>query len=87
MKITLDIELSPAEFREVMGWPDVSQLQREGMARIVEKMSQGAEGYEPLSLMQPFFANSANAMEVLQKLMQRGFETYVRPGGDAEPKA
>ncbi|MGF1548099.1 MAG: hypothetical protein ACFCUG_12315 [Thiotrichales bacterium] len=85
MKITLDIDISPAEFREVMGWPDVSELQREGMGKILELMHQGADGYDPLSLMQPFFASSMNSMETLQKLMLRGLQGYSQ-GADTEPK-
>ena len=69
MKITMNVDITPEEMRKLMGWPDVQRIQEEALEKIREKMDSGAEGYDPLSLMQPFFAQSANSMESLQKLM------------------
>ncbi len=77
MHIKVDIDIAPAEFRELMGWPDVSELQREGMARLLEQMKSGAEGYDPLSLMQPFLAGSLSSVEKFQKLMAGAMAAYA----------
>lgn len=66
MKISVDI--TPEEMRTLMGWPDVQCLHEEMINKIREQMNAGAEGYDPLSLMQPFFTQSANSMESLQKM-------------------
>lgn len=54
MKIHVEFDLTPAEFRQSMGLPDVEAFQREMMARIQKQMEAGVEGYDPWSLMQPF---------------------------------
>ena len=69
MKITIEIDLTPAEFRESMGWPDVSEFQNQLMDDIREKMQAGVEGYDPMSLMRPFLMQSASTMEGFQKAM------------------
>ncbi|MCG7599164.1 DUF6489 family protein [Halomonas sp. McH1-25] len=54
MKIHVEFDLTPAEFRQAMGLPDVDAFQRELMSRIQQQMEAGVEGYDPWSLMQPF---------------------------------
>ncbi len=67
MKISVDI--SPEEMRKLLGWPDVQAVQEQAMKQILEQMSAGTEGYDPMSLMQPFFTQSASSMEQFQKTM------------------
>ncbi|SDM78412.1 hypothetical protein SAMN05192555_11954 [Franzmannia pantelleriensis] len=54
MKINVEFDLTPQEFRQAMGLPDVEAFQNDLMARIQQQMENGAEGYDPMSLMQPF---------------------------------
>src|SRR5690554_3586352 len=54
MKINVEFDLTPQEFRQAMGLPDVEAFQSTLMARIQEHMEAGAEGYDPMSLMQTF---------------------------------
>jgi hypothetical protein len=78
MKISIDI--TPEEMRTLMGWPDVQGLQEEMINKIREQMNAGAEGYDPLSLMQPFFAQSANSMESFQKMFANMMGAYGKKG-------
>lgn len=78
MKISIDI--TPEEMRTLMGWPDVQGLQEEVINKIREQMNAGAEGYDPLSLMQPFFAQSANSMESFQKMVANMMSAYGKKG-------
>lgn len=78
MKISIDI--TPEEMRTLMGWPDVQGLQEEMIDKIREQMNAGAEGYDPLSLMQPFFAQSANSMENFQKMFANMMGAYGKKG-------
>jgi len=54
MKVHVEFDLTPAEFRQAMGLPDVEVFQQELMAHIRQQMEAGVEGYDPWSLMQPF---------------------------------
>lgn len=54
MKINVEFDMTPAEFRKALGLPDVDAFQREAMSRIQQQMEAGAEGYDPWKLMQPF---------------------------------
>lgn len=78
MKISID--MTPEEMRTLMGWPDVQGLQQEMLDKIREQMNAGAEGYDPLSLMQPFFAQSASSMESFQKMVSNMMSAYAKKG-------
>ena len=78
MKISID--MTPEEMRKLMGWPDVQGLQEEMINKISEQMNVGAEGYDPLSLMQPFFAQSSSSMESFQKMVTGMMNTYGKKG-------
>lgn len=54
MKVHVEFDLTPAEFRQAMGLPDVEAFQQELMGHIRHQMEAGVEGYDPWSLMQPF---------------------------------
>lgn len=54
MKINIEFDLTPAEFRQSLGLPDVEAFHNELMSRIQQQMDAGAEGYDPMSLLQPF---------------------------------
>ena len=71
MKVKLQFDISAKEVRQVIGLPDVEQLQREVVDAIREKMVAGVEGFDPLSLMRSFIsvAQSFPGVESLQKLL------------------
>lgn len=69
MKINVEFDLTPAEFRQSMGLPDVETLQRDLMSRIQQQMEAGAEGYDPWSLMQ-LFIQPGSAQGVPQGMQQ-----------------
>jgi hypothetical protein len=62
MKVNIEIDLSPQEARELMGWPDVSQFQDQLMDSVSEQLKAG--GNENLNAMlQPFMAESQRAFK------------------------
>lgn len=74
MKVNVEIELSPQEARELMGWPDVSKFQDAVMSSLGEQLKEG--GNENVTaLLQPFLAESQRAFASYQKLM----EGFVNP--------
>lgn len=81
MKINIEIDISPEEFRKLMGWPDVQGFQNEIFEKIRNNMVTGVEGYDPLSLMQPYLTQSAGAMDAFQKLISGFMQVYSDGGG------
>ncbi len=69
MNIKVDVDITPEEMRKLMGLPDVQGFQEDLMTRIREQMDVGAEGYDPQSLMRPFFNNAFASMDAFQKMM------------------
>ena len=72
MNIRIDIDVTPEEMRKLMGLPDVEGFQRALMDDIRERITQGAEGYDPLKLFQPYVNSSLAGMEMLQRLFTAG---------------
>ena len=73
MKAKFEFDISAKEVRQIIGLPDVEQLQREVIEAIREKMIAGVEGFDPLSLLRSFFAlaQSFPGFESLQKLLMQ----------------
>ncbi len=69
MKINVSFDMTPEEFRKVLGLPDVQAFQQEFFSTVLEKMKAGEEGYDPISLYQPMFNEGLSAMTQLQKTM------------------
>lgn len=63
MKINVEFELTPDEFRQSLGLPDVEAFQKNLLDNIQQQMESGVEGYDPMSLMRPFLQ---------QPMMQQG---------------
>ena len=69
MKVNVEIDLSPQEARELMGWPDVSKFHETMMNSLGEQLKSG--GNETLTaLLQPFMAENQRAFSSYQKLME-----------------
>lgn len=78
MKFTIDIEMTPEELRESLGLPDVSALHEEMIDTIRDRMHQGVEGYDPISLFKPFMTSGVGTVEGFQKLMFNLMNQYTR---------
>jgi hypothetical protein len=85
MKVSLEFEVSAKEIRQILGLPDVEQLQREVIDAIRERMVAGVEGFDPLSLMRSFFtvAQSFPGVDSLQKLLRAAAARATFSGGGA----
>lgn len=82
MKIKFDIDATPQELRSFFGLPDIEPLQQEMLAMIREKMQQGAAGFDPATLMQPFMPAHMQSLEAMQK----AFWDALTPGGSGRDK-
>ncbi|MYL23814.1 hypothetical protein GLV89_08415 [Halomonas alkaliantarctica] len=63
MKINVEFDLTPDEFRRALGLPDVEAFQQSLLANIQRQMESGVDGYDPMSLMRPYLQ---------QPMMQQG---------------
>ena len=82
MKIKVEFDLTPEEFRSAMGWPDVKELQKDMIDDIKEKMVAGVDGYDAMSMMKPFLNQSVMSMEGFQKSITSMMESYFTSGGE-----
>lgn len=78
MKVKFEVDLTPDEFRQAMGMPDVNQFYEELMTSVLEKMRNGEEGYDPFSLMQPVINNSFSGMEKFQENLVAMMSGYIK---------
>ncbi|MDI5934859.1 DUF6489 family protein [Halomonas kalidii] len=74
MKINVEFDLTPEEFRQALGLPDVEAFQKDLLSRIQKQMESGVEGYDPMSLMQPFLQQPGLPQGLSQGLAS--FGTY-----------
>ncbi|GGY32123.1 hypothetical protein GCM10011297_01190 [Bacterioplanes sanyensis] len=69
MKINITFDMTPEEFRRVLGLPDVAEFQRELFDQMLKRMHSGEDGYDPMSLYQPMMQEGMNTMNQMQKMM------------------
>lgn len=65
MKITIDIDCSAAEAREMLGLPDVKKMQEKWMGQIEEKLMADVENFSPEKLMKSWVSGASSNMEWL----------------------
>ncbi|MCW4149372.1 hypothetical protein OM427_07480 [Halomonas sp. 18H] len=102
MKINVEFDLTPDEFRRALGLPDVEAFQQDLLQRIQNQMESGVEGYDPMSLMQPFLqqpffqqgmqqsmANVGNYQQMMMDMLNRAASSAGRQasGDDDDPAA
>lgn len=78
MKINVEFDLTPAEFRQSLGLPDVETFQRDLMSRVQQQMEAGVEGYDPWSLMQLFLQPGApqGVPQGMQQSLSQGMANF-----------
>ena len=69
MKISIDIDLSPKEARELMGWPDMSKLHEATISQLSEQIKSGNQE-AMMSMLKPYLDGSQQAFSVYQKMLE-----------------
>ncbi|UTW01683.1 hypothetical protein KDX31_09835 [Amphritea atlantica] len=77
MNFKVDVEMTPEELRKVLGLPDVESFQKEMMGKIQERMDAGVDGYDPLTLFQPYMASGLGSMDAIQKMLMNMMTSYT----------
>ena len=69
MKVTIEVECSPAEARAFLGLPDVTALNEHLVGEMQRRMDENLEAMRPEELMKSWFAFGGQATEQFRKLM------------------
>ncbi|MEC8908011.1 MULTISPECIES: DUF6489 family protein [Thalassolituus] len=67
MKVNVTFDMTPEEFRRLLGLPDVQQFQADVFEQMMEKMKAGEDGYDPMSIYQPMMEKGMSAMTNFQQ--------------------
>ncbi|MBN0986197.1 DUF6489 family protein [Amphritea pacifica] len=84
MNFKVDVEMTPEELRKVLGLPDVESFQKEMMSKIQERMDAGVDGYDPLTLFQPYMASGLGSMDAIQKMLLNMMTSYTSSSKNAD---
>ena len=79
MNVKVDIDITPDEMRKLLGLPDVEAFQQQLLDDIRQRMTEGAEGYDPVKLFQPYISGTLASWDMFQKL----FAANVAKGSGA----
>lgn len=60
MNIKIDVEVTPEEMRRLVGLPDVQEFNKQVMDKMLERLTSGAEGYDPMGFFQSSIMNNAD---------------------------
>jgi len=72
MKITVDIDCTPAEARNFMGLPDFEPMQKRALEEIEKRMMDSLERYSPEALLKMWLTPASINTDWLQDLMRQG---------------
>ncbi len=76
MKITLDIDCSAAEAREMLGLPDIAGMQENWLKQVEAKMMEEAANFSPESIMKSWASGASSNADWLPNL----FAAFGQPG-------
>lgn len=69
MKISIDIDLTPQEARDFMGWPDMSKLHEATFSQLNEQIKSG-DKEAMMSLLKPYLDGGQQAFSYYQTLLE-----------------
>jgi len=82
MKINMNVDLTPQELRELLGLPDVESFNQRIIEKLVERMEQEMEGYDPLTFFKMYMSGSSVGLELFRKLMAIQTTTIKKSGSE-----
>ena len=78
MKINIEFDLTPAEFRAIFGLPDLQPLHEEVMGKIREKTIASVDNYDPMNFLAPYSPEGMRSLQELQQAIWKGFLTGIQ---------
>lgn len=77
MDVSVNIDLTPVEARQLMGLPDVEPLQKAVLAKLEQKMMEQAEKFSAGPLLNSWIAGSSKGFDVFRDMAQGVFSQGV----------
>ena len=71
MKITVDIDCTPAEARQFMGLPDFEPMQKRALEDIERRMKDSLDRYSPESLLTAWMSPGSMNTDWFQDILKR----------------
>ncbi|MDI9847255.1 DUF6489 family protein [Rhodoblastus sp. 17X3] len=72
MKITVNIDCTPAEARAFMGLPDFEPMQKRAMEELEKRMLDSVERYSPEALLKMWMQPATLNADWLQDILRQG---------------
>ncbi len=72
MKVTINIDCTPAEARAFMGLPDFEPMQKRAMEELEKRMMESLDRYSPEALLKMWLTPGSMNTDWLQDLMRQG---------------
>ena len=69
MKITVEFELTPQEFRESLGLPNISKLQDEALTMLRDRITSDVENIDVAEIIESWFTQGVAASRKVQELV------------------
>ena len=79
MKVSIDIDLTADEAREVMGLPNVRKVQDEWIEKVGEKIFEDTESFAPDKILANWISGTAPNTEMLAGLMNTFMQGVSKP--------
>lgn len=79
MKITIDIDCTPAEARQMMGLPDVSKIQEEWLKKVEAKILEEADNMSPEAIMKSWMSGASANIDMFSGLMGSFMKGTAKP--------
>ena len=78
MKITIEIDCTPVEARQLAGLPDVQPLQERLMAELEAKMREAADKMTPDALLRQWIGAMPAGVDSMKTMMEQFFRDRTR---------
>ena len=85
MKIKVEFELTPQEFRESLGLPNISALQDEALAMLKDRITSDVENIDLAEIIESWFSQGIAASRKVQELLTSAASSILDgESGDAD---
>ena len=78
MKIKIDLDCSPAEFRQLVGLPDLQPMQDRLLKEFEQQFRESMDRLSPDAILRTWFAAWPGAMEQMRAMMEKMNATTSR---------
>ena len=85
MKISIDIDCSPAEARKFVGLPDMESLQKAVLRTTEERLGDAVRGMDAETLVKTSLSQGLKGVEEWQKVFWSGLADAAQAGGTRKP--